>query len=170
MQKNIMYVNNAIRAFMGGLADLTTTAKGTIVLAINELVTNQGTLSSLTTTVISSLVGAINELEPSRPRAITDPGNGGAIPVTKSGTCGITSTGSDTRTLAIPTFVGQILTLTCIVDGGSCVVTSAQAINQANNTLIAISDVNDTITLYAVTLAAGALRWRVLANDGAALS
>lgn len=46
----------------GSLASLTTTAKGSLVAAINEVKANQGTLTSLTTTAKGTLVAAINEV------------------------------------------------------------------------------------------------------------
>ena len=100
---------------------------------------------------------------------ITDPGNAGAIPVTANGVCAMTSAGAETRTLAIPTFMGQQLSLICDTYVGNIVVTSAQAINQAGNTIMTFGVVNDCITLLAMTIG-GALRWRVIANDGVALS
>ena len=48
--------------FIGTLSSLTTTAKDTIVNAINEVVTNIGSLASLNTYVTTSIVGAINWL------------------------------------------------------------------------------------------------------------
>lgn len=101
--------------------------------------------------------------------AITDPGNAGAIPVTSSGVCAMTSAGAETRTLAIPTFVGQQLTLICDTYVGNIVVTSAQAINQAGNTTMTFGAAADYIKLEAATVG-GALRWRVAANDGTTLS
>lgn len=101
---------------------------------------------------------------------IADPGNAGAIPVTRSGVCSLTTGAADTRTLAIPTFIGQRLGLVVDVDGGTVVITSAQAINQAGNTIITMADLNDFIELVGVKCAGGVLRWRVAANDGAALS
>lgn len=101
--------------------------------------------------------------------AITDPGNAGAIAVTSSGVCMLTSAGAETRTLAIPTFVGQQLTLICDTYVGNIVVTSAQAINQAGNTVMTFGAAADYIKLEAATVG-GALRWRVAANDGTALS
>ena len=100
---------------------------------------------------------------------IADPGNAGAIPVTSNGVCAMTSAGAETRTLAIPTFMGQEISLICDTYVGDIVVTSAQAINQAANTIITFGVVNDCITLKAMTIG-GALRWRVIANDGCALS
>lgn len=102
-------------------------------------------------------------------QAITDPGDGLAIPVVNSGVCAITTAGSETRTLAIPTKIGQVIMLMIDTDGGTCVITSAQAINQAGNNTITMAEVNDNIVLIAGSIG-GALRWRVLANDGAALS
>ena len=100
---------------------------------------------------------------------IADPGNAGAVPVTANGVCALTSAGAETRTLAIPTFMGQELSLICDTYVGNIVVTSAQAINQAGNTIMTFGVVNDCITLLAMTIG-GALRWRVIANDGVALS
>ncbi len=102
-------------------------------------------------------------------RTIADPGNGGAIPVTASGVCAMTTLGDgETRTLAIPTFVGQESVLVHSVDGGDVTVTAASAINVAGNTTMAFADVGDTIVLRGVGL--GATRaWRVVANDGVVL-
>lgn len=100
---------------------------------------------------------------------IADPGNAGAIPVTASGVCALTSAGAETRSLAIPTFMGQRLSLICDTYVGNIVVTSAQAINQAGNTVLTFGAARDYIALEGVTVG-GALRWQVLGNDGVALS
>ena len=50
---------------------------------------------------------------------IPDPGDAGAIPVAQSGYVPIVTAGSETRTLAIPTFVGQELLLFIKTDGRS---------------------------------------------------
>ena len=100
---------------------------------------------------------------------IADPGNSTkAIPVTRSGVCAITTAGAETRTLAIPSFVGQRITLCLNVDGGDCVITVASAINQAGNTTITLNDIGDTVALVGI-LRSGARAWRVLVNDGATL-
>ncbi len=101
--------------------------------------------------------------------AIADPGDAGAIPVTVSGVCNMTSAGAETRTLAIPTFIGQEITINCDTYVGDIVVTSAQAINQAGNTVMTFGAVRDCITLKAVTVG-GVRRWYVASNDGVALS
>lgn len=112
---------------------------------------------------------ALAELAAKVPTAITDPGNAGAIPVTKSGTCAITTAGAETRTLAIPTFAGQMIAISMAVDGGDGVITAASAINQTGNNTITLNDAGDTIVLIGV-LRAAALCWRVMVNDGAALT
>lgn len=110
------------------------------------------------------------ELGKKATQVIADPGDGGAIPVTKSGTCAITTTGvDDTRTLAIPTFAGQVLDISLDVDAGDAVITVAAAVNQTGNTVLTGADAGDHIRLVGVQVA-GALVWRVAANDGWALS
>jgi len=97
--------------------------------------------------------------------SITDPGDAGAIPVDKgSGTCALVSVGADTRTLAIPSFLGQRLTLTHKTDGGSVAVTVASRINYIGNTIITLTDANDSITLRAIHTGS-ALRWQVAWDD-----
>jgi hypothetical protein len=101
---------------------------------------------------------------------VADPGTGQAIPVTGSAYIGFTVAGSETNTLAIPTFIGQTLQLNCdTYTSGSRVVTSAQAINQAGNTIMTFGAARDYIVLKAVKVS-GALRWHVSYNDGVALS
>jgi len=113
--------------------------------------------------------GALQEIYPKVLVAIADPGASGAIPVTKSGSVAITTTGAQTRTLAIPSIAGITLALTLDVDGGDCVITVAQAINQTGNNTITLNDAGDTIVLAAVQVG-GAKRWRVVANDGCSLT
>lgn len=117
----------------------------------------------------STVEAALAELQSMGARVITDPGNAGAIPVTRSGTCPIVTTGAQTRTLAAPTFINQRLVLYFQTDGGDCVVTVAGTINVAGNNTITLNDANDTIQLVAV-YNGSALRWRVAENDGCALS
>jgi len=100
---------------------------------------------------------------------IADPGDAGAIPVTKSGWCPIVTAGTETRTLAAPTFEGQELWLFIKTDGGTCVITAAAAINAAGNTIMTMADVTDTMFLKAVA-SGSTLVWRVVSSDGSALS
>jgi hypothetical protein len=101
--------------------------------------------------------------------AIADPGNAGAIPVTQSGHCALTSAGAETRTLAIPTFDGQRLVLECTVYVGDIVTTVASAIDPAGNTIITMGNAKDYIELVAMDVG-GALAWNVGANGGCALT
>ena len=101
--------------------------------------------------------------------AIADPGDGNAIPVTESGSCAMTSVGVETRTVAAPTFLGQVLDLSFDVDGGNIAVTYSAAFNQAANTVATFSDAGEHFRTVAVQVAS-ALVWRVIANDGAVLS
>lgn len=116
------------------------------------------------------LEAAIAELYVTRPVLIADPGDAGAIPVTKSGNVAITTAAAETRTLAIPGAIGITLDLSFDVRAvGDAVVTVASAINQAGNTIITLDTAGDFVRL-AATQVAGALVWRVVVNDGATLS
>lgn len=121
-------------------------------------------------TTETAVEGALAEIYPKVTAVIADPGDGGAIPVTKSGTVAITTTGvDDTRTLAIPTFAGQQLDISLDVDAGDAVITVAAAVNQTGNNTLTGADAGDHIRLVGVQVG-GALVWRVAANDGWALS
>jgi hypothetical protein len=100
---------------------------------------------------------------------IADPGDGNAIPVTASGSVSLVTGGAETRTLAIPTFIGQVLNLSFDTDVGDCVVTASAAVNQAGNNTLTFTDVGEIIVLTAIEIA-GALVWRDTANDGVALT
>ena len=102
-------------------------------------------------------------------QSIADPGASGAIPVLSNGVCNLTSAGAETRTLAIPTFVGQLLTICLDTDGGDCVVTVASSVNQTGNNTITFNDAGDTVTLVGRTVG-GTHKWVLLSNDGASLS
>ena len=127
-------------------------------------ITDAGSYTSTT-----EVEAALQEIYPKIPVAITDPGNAQAIPVTRSGSVAITTTGAQTRTLAVPSLAGTRLTLSMDVDGGDCVITVASAINQTGNNTITMNDAGDTIELVAVQKA-GVKCWRVVVNDGCTLS
>jgi len=114
---------------------------------------------------------ALAEIFAHVPALIADPGDGGAIPVTRTGTCALTTgAAGETRTLAIPTLEGQKLSISHDVDGGGdAVITVAGGVNQAGNTTITLADAGDHVLLEGVQVA-GALVWRLVANDGGALS
>lgn len=112
---------------------------------------------------------AIDNLSLYIPLPVADPGTGAAIPVTTSATINITTAGAETNTLAIPTFLGQVLLLNVATFVGNRVITSAQAVNQAGNTIMTFGAARDAIELRAV-LVGTALRWVVTSNDGVALT
>jgi len=120
-------------------------------------------------TAQTTVEAALQEIYPKVPVAIADPGAAGAIPVAKSGSVAITTAAAETRTIAIPGLAGITLALSLDVDGGDCTITVAAPINQTGNNTIVLGDAGDTIVLTAVKKA-GALVWRVLVNDGCALS
>jgi hypothetical protein len=128
-------------------------------------------LDAATLTSAVNLEAAIAEILVRTPALVADPGDTGAIPVVRSSNVALTSGGTgETRTLAIPSATGITLDLSFDVDGtGDIVVTAASAINQATNTIMTFSDAGEHIRLTAVQVA-GALVWRVVANDGVVLS
>ncbi len=117
----------------------------------------------------AEIADAIDDLSKYIPVSVADPGTGAAIPVTTSATINITTAGAETNTLAIPSFLGQVLLLNMNVFVGNRVITSAQGINQAGNTTMTFGAARDNIMLRSV-LVGGALRWQVVANDGVALA
>jgi predicted RecA/RadA family phage recombinase len=102
-------------------------------------------------------------------RAITDPGASGAIPVTAGGYVNIVTAGAETRTLAAPSYRGQLLSIAMKTDGGDCVITCATTVNQTANNTITLNDAGDHVLLIAKQNGNN-LRWSVVANDGATLS
>lgn len=101
--------------------------------------------------------------------AIVDPGDGNAIPVTRSGYVPLVTAGAETRTLADADAPGLTLDLYFKTDLGNCVVTSASPINQAGNNTMTFADVGDHLRLTSIEDGAD-LEWRAVANDGVALS
>jgi len=100
---------------------------------------------------------------------IADPGASGAIPVIKSGSVSIVSAGAETRTVADPSFVGQTLNIGLKTDGGAVTLTAASPVNQTGNNTLIFADVGDHLLLMASEDGAD-IEWRIVANDGAALS
>jgi len=149
------YVANPISVKLDGAGT------GNVVTGIIE-----GTLDSLA-------VGTnIHNLQGYTGPSVVDPGNAGAISVLASGQCSLVTGGAATRTLAIPTFVGQTLMLAFKTDGGDCVVTVASDLlyaASAGHNIITFANVGEFIKLEAVENGA-ALQWAVIAISGAALS
>jgi hypothetical protein len=149
----------ALRAALASTAN----ADGASLVAIED---------ALSLLAAGTVEAAIAELAKYQRITLADPGHAQAIPVTRSASVEITigSSGAETNTLAIPTFVGQTLQLNAAVVGtGTRVVTAAQAINQTGNTIMTFAAARDFILLVAVKVGT-ALRWTVAANDGVALS
>jgi predicted RecA/RadA family phage recombinase len=101
--------------------------------------------------------------------AIADPGASGAIPVTDSGHVDIVTAAAETRTLAAPSSVGQLLLISMKTDGGDCVITCATTVNQTGNNTITLNDAGDAV-LFVGKANGTNKRWSVVSNDGAALS
>lgn len=157
-----------------GIAHEACTAAGDILemVPFAVLSTTAGTVSIADAGAFTSettVEAALQEIYPKAPVAIADPGDGNAIPVTKSGSVAITTAGAETRTIAIPGLAGITIAISMDVDAGDCVITAAAAINQTGNNTITMNDAGDTIVLIAVQVAS-ALVWRVLINDGCTLS
>ena len=98
-----------------------------------------------------------------------DPGDAAALPI--KGSVALTSgAGAETRTLAIPAAAGDILSITMDVDGGGDITaTVAAAINTTGNDTLTIDTAGGNIVLIGAQVA-GALVWRVVANDAVTLS
>jgi hypothetical protein len=166
-----LLVNNSADTFHSTLASAATAnrtitlpdATDTLVgLAATQTLTNKTLTAPQINASTSSAAGNL----------IADPGTGQAIPVTANGCCAITigSAGAETNTLAIPTFIGQRLSLIADVVGtGTRAVTAATAINQTGNTIMTFAQVKDMIVLEGMQVG-GVRVWRVVANDGVALS
>lgn len=102
-------------------------------------------------------------------KAIADPGTGQEIPVTGSGYVEIAvGNTAETNTLAVPTFVGQELTIYAVsrTGEGTRTITVASAFNTAGNNTILLDAAGETIVLRAIKVGA-ALAWRAIATDGA---
>lgn len=117
-----------------GTGALTTTSAGNT--HIGYATKAAGVSDGLVELVHNPIVAALR-VESQVTAALIDPGNAGAIPVTRSGHVPLVTTGAQTRTIAAPTFTGQELLLFLKTDGGDCVVTVPTGINQnGNNTKI----------------------------------
>ena len=131
-----------------------------------------GAAAETAETVRVDLVGVAsvtNTIHNALTAVLADPGNAGAIPVADSGHCDIVTTGAQTRTLAAPDNIGQLLLLSMKTDGGDCVIAVATGINQTGNNRITMNDAGDSILLVGIASGANKL-WRVAANDGCTLA
>ncbi len=138
--------------------------------ADNNIITDNdlnGTTTGLTKLGANTI--ARNNRGSSQDDLVADPGNGNAIPVLHSSHVPLVTTAAQTRTLADASGAGLTLDLYLKTDGGDCVVTAASPVNQAGNTIMTFADVGDHIRLTSIEDGAD-FEWRVVANDGVALS
>jgi hypothetical protein len=104
------------------------------------------------------------------PRNLGDPGSGGNILTHQAGFIKLVTGGAETRTMDDPQWLGQIIDLFFETDAGNCVITADSAINQTGNNTLTLADAGDHIRLAGSRDGAGDFEWRVVANDGVALS
>jgi hypothetical protein len=104
------------------------------------------------------------------PAVQPDPGNGGALEVSRPCIIEISTAGVETRTLPDPSFRGQAIDLVMVADGGDCVIAANSPINQAGNNRITLDDVGDHVRLVGKYNATDGWEWSVVCNDGATLA
>lgn len=103
---------------------------------------------------------------------LIDAGNGKTISVDRSPAfLDVTTAGVETRVLNAAPRAGLLLTVALNVDGGNLTVTQAGsgAFNQAGNTTLTLADAGDVVQLVSVQIGSSIL-WRIVGNDGVALS
>jgi predicted RecA/RadA family phage recombinase len=117
----------------------------------------------------SGPVALTNTVHNALTATIDDPGNAGAIPVTDSGHVEIVTVAAETRTLAAPTYLGQMVLVSMKTDGGDCVIAVATTVNQTGNNRITLNDAGDAVLLAAKANGTDK-RWTVVSNDGVTLA
>ena len=99
-------------------------------------------------------------------RMITDPGDAGTItPDMDLQMCEMTSSTTETRTLAAPTRSGIRFALRLYSDGGTVTVTATGGVNAAGDTTIIFADAGDIVTLISVQSGASTYRWELLTGQ-----
>ncbi|MCX5683142.1 MAG: DUF2190 family protein, partial [Planctomycetota bacterium] len=150
-----------------GTGCATTTSSGNTFIGFAQVAA--GATDETVRVLWSGPVALTNTVHNALTADLTDPGNAGAIPVTDSGHCDLVTTGAQTRTLAAPTYLGQMLLVSLKTDGGNCVITCATTVNQTGNNTITLDDAGDAILLVAKANGTNK-RWSVVSNDGCSLS
>jgi len=150
-----------------GTGCATTTADGNTFIGFAQ--SAAGATAETVRVLWSGPVTVTNTVHNALTAEIDDPGAAGAIPVTDSGHVDIVTAAAETRTLAAPTYVGQLLLISLKTDGGDCVITCATTVNQTGNNTITLGDAGDAILLIGKANGANN-RWSVVSNDGCALS
>lgn len=105
---------------------------------------------------------------------ITDPGDGNAITAVAGAPrniCTITTAGAETRILATPDHIGQILTVEFGTDGGDFTIANAAGFNDdtTSSDLATFDDAGDCLVLVAVDTATLA-DWRAAGKKGVTLA
>jgi len=150
-----------------GTGCATTTASGNTFIGFAQVAA--GATDETVRVLWSGPLALTNTVHNALTADLADPGNAGAIPVTDSGHCDLVTTGAQTRTLAAPTYLGQLLLVSLKTDGGNCVITCATTVNQTGNNTITLDDAGDAVLLVAKANGSNK-RWSVVSNDGCTLS
>jgi len=150
-----------------GTGCATTTASGNTFIGFVQVAA--GATDEAVRVLWSGPLAITNTVHNALTADLADPGNAGAIPVTDSGHCDLVTTAAQTRTLAAPTYLGQMLLVSLKTDGGNCVITCATTVNQTGNNTITLDDAGDAVLLVAKANGTNK-RWSVVSNDGCSLS
>lgn len=146
-----------------GTGAATTTAAGNTYFGQSVLAAAE------TDTTVRLILRSTDTVNAGLANVIADPGDGNDIVVTRSGSVSLVTAAAETRGLPIPTFVGQELNLGFTTDVDDCVITAASAVNQTGNNTLTFADAGDQMLLISIYLGA-ALVWRIVSNDGVALT
>lgn len=116
--------------------------------------------------------GAVGQLNPDE-NIIPPPGAGGAVPNNVIGNVSFTVAAgvAETRTILLPTQVGLrvLVSIASMGAGGTTTLVAGGTINQAGQNTMTFNNVADTCTLQSFNIG-GTTSWRIVENDGVALS
>lgn len=107
------------------------------------------------------------------PYEVADPGDGAKIKVDRwnQHIPLAIGAGAETNELPDPTQAGQRVCIMAVsVGGGTRAITADSAVNQTGNTVMTFAAVDDLAVLESFPVGGGDYEWRIVANDGAALS
>lgn len=122
----------------------------------------QDSLNWLTTWALGAITGLYAE---AHSNGLTDPGNAGTIAPTTSGLLEMSSGGTgQTRTLAAPTFLGQLLTLSMNSFGGGNIV-----VTHTGRFTATFNSAGDALFLVGIR-ASGSYVWAPVGNSGVVLA
>lgn len=115
----------------------------------------------------ASFQNYLNYVDVGLTNLLTDPGNGGAIPVTTSGTLLMDCAGTETRTLADPSFAGQRIDLVLNNNSGvSVTVTAASNLDSVPNNVLTFTTEGSTARLVGIQIDGTDLVWCVFLAEG----